>query len=55
MGRPEEVADVAVYLPADEPVFVTGSGVVTDGGLTARWGSALAPDDRILIVVKTLS
>jgi 2-keto-3-deoxy-L-fuconate dehydrogenase len=36
MGRPEEVADCAVYLASDEATFVTGSAVVIDGGLTAR-------------------
>lgn len=36
MGRPEEIADCAVYLAADEASFVTGSAVVIDGGLTAR-------------------
>ncbi|HEV8469919.1 MAG TPA: SDR family oxidoreductase [Candidatus Limnocylindria bacterium] len=36
MGRPEEIADCAVYLAADESGFVTGSAVVIDGGLSAR-------------------
>ena len=36
MGRPDEIADIAVYLAADESAFMTGSGVVIDGGLTAR-------------------
>jgi 2-keto-3-deoxy-L-fuconate dehydrogenase len=36
MGRPDEIADTAVYLAADESSFMTGSGVVIDGGLTAR-------------------
>ena len=35
MGRPEEVADLAVYLAADEAGFMTGSAVVLDGGWTA--------------------
>ncbi|HEV7663672.1 MAG TPA: glucose 1-dehydrogenase [Chloroflexota bacterium] len=36
MGKPEEIADMAVYLASDEAAFMTGSGVVIDGGLTAR-------------------
>ena len=35
MGRPEEVADLAVYLASDEASFMTGSAVVLDGGWTA--------------------
>jgi NAD(P)-dependent dehydrogenase (short-subunit alcohol dehydrogenase family) len=36
MGRPEEIAAAALYLCADDAAFVTGSGLVIDGGLTAR-------------------
>jgi len=36
MGQPAEIANIAVYLASDEAAFVTGSGVVIDGGLTAR-------------------
>ncbi|HEY3064135.1 MAG TPA: glucose 1-dehydrogenase [Chloroflexota bacterium] len=35
MGRPDEVADLAVYLAAEESAFMTGSAVVLDGGWTA--------------------
>lgn len=35
MGRPEEVADLAVYMASDEAGFMTGSAVVLDGGWTA--------------------
>jgi 2-keto-3-deoxy-L-fuconate dehydrogenase len=35
MGRPDEVADLAVYLASDEAGFMTGSAVVIDGGWTA--------------------
>jgi 2-keto-3-deoxy-L-fuconate dehydrogenase len=32
MGRPEEIALMAVYLASDESAFVTGSVMVIDGG-----------------------
>jgi 2-keto-3-deoxy-L-fuconate dehydrogenase len=35
MGRPDEVADLAVYLASEEAGFMTGSAVVIDGGWTA--------------------
>jgi 3(or 17)beta-hydroxysteroid dehydrogenase len=35
-GRPAEVADMCVYLLADESAFVTGAEFVIDGGLTAK-------------------
>jgi NAD(P)-dependent dehydrogenase (short-subunit alcohol dehydrogenase family) len=35
-GRPEEVADVVVFLASDQSRLMTGSVVVADGGLTAQ-------------------
>jgi 3alpha(or 20beta)-hydroxysteroid dehydrogenase len=35
IGTPEEVADAIVYLAGDESVYVTGSELVIDGGVTA--------------------
>lgn len=35
MGRPEEIADLAVYLASDEAGFMTGSELAIDGGWTA--------------------
>jgi NAD(P)-dependent dehydrogenase (short-subunit alcohol dehydrogenase family) len=35
MGRPEEIANLAVYLASEEASFMSGSAVVIDGGWTA--------------------
>ena len=35
MGRPEEIADLVLYLASDEASFVTGSIMTIDGGWTA--------------------
>jgi 2-keto-3-deoxy-L-fuconate dehydrogenase len=34
LGRPEEIAHVAVYLASDESAYMTGSSIVPDGGFT---------------------
>jgi NAD(P)-dependent dehydrogenase (short-subunit alcohol dehydrogenase family) len=31
LGRPEEVANVAVFLAADDSSYVTGTDVIVDG------------------------
>ena len=36
MGRPDEIAPLALYLASDESGFVTGSQYTIDGGWTAR-------------------
>ncbi len=36
MGKPEEVAAVALFLASDDASFVTGSSYVVDGGWTAK-------------------
>lgn len=36
LGTPEEIALAALYLASDDAAFVTGTGLVIDGGLTAR-------------------
>jgi NAD(P)-dependent dehydrogenase (short-subunit alcohol dehydrogenase family) len=35
LGRPEEIANCALFLASDEASFVTGSALVVDGGWTA--------------------
>ncbi len=36
MGRPDEIAPLALYLASVEAAYVTGSQMTIDGGLTAR-------------------
>jgi len=36
LGRPEEIANVALFLASDEAAFLTGSVITPDGGMTAQ-------------------
>jgi NAD(P)-dependent dehydrogenase (short-subunit alcohol dehydrogenase family) len=36
LGRPEEIANVALFLASDDSAFMTATHVVVDGGWTAR-------------------
>jgi glucose 1-dehydrogenase len=38
MGKPEEVAALAVYLASDDAAYVTGSTFVIDGGMMRHSG-----------------
>jgi len=35
MGKPDEIAYLALYLCSDEASFVTGSNYIIDGGITS--------------------
>ena len=41
-GRPEDIANVALFLASDEAAFVTGIVMVADGGLTLQSPEAIA-------------
>lgn len=34
LGRPEEVADAALFLSSPKSSFITGCGLIMDGGMT---------------------
>jgi meso-butanediol dehydrogenase/(S,S)-butanediol dehydrogenase/diacetyl reductase len=39
LGRPEDIANVVMFLASDLASFVTGAAFVADGGQTAKTGS----------------
>jgi glucose 1-dehydrogenase len=39
MGKPEEIASLAVYLASDASAYVTGSTFFIDGGMVRHAGS----------------
>ena len=36
-GKPEEIANVALFLATDAPQFMTGTAIPVDGGILAGW------------------
>jgi NAD(P)-dependent dehydrogenase (short-subunit alcohol dehydrogenase family) len=36
MGRPEEVAALALFLASEDSSFITGAAITIDGGYTAQ-------------------
>lgn len=41
MGRPEEIASLALYLASDEAAFTHGSVFTIDGGWTSVWSAGV--------------
>ena len=48
LGRPEEIANAAVWLASDQASFVTGEALVVDGGLRAQSPLGRIADPRPL-------
>jgi meso-butanediol dehydrogenase / (S,S)-butanediol dehydrogenase / diacetyl reductase len=44
IGRPEEMANVALFLASDEASYLTGATIVADGGVLAGIGSGLSEE-----------
>lgn len=45
LGRPEDIAELAVFLASDAAGFITGQTLIADGGLTAHQPWAAEVDD----------
>ena len=39
IGRPQDIASIAVFLASDDAAFINGTTIVADGGLTASTGT----------------
>jgi meso-butanediol dehydrogenase/(S,S)-butanediol dehydrogenase/diacetyl reductase len=46
LGRPDEIANAAVWLASDQASFVTGHALVVDGGFTSQSPVSRLPDPR---------
>ena len=36
IGKPEDIANVVIFLLSDNSGYITGSEIIVDGGLTAK-------------------
>ena len=36
LGEPEEIANTVLFIASDEAPYITGSGILVDGGYTAQ-------------------
>jgi NAD(P)-dependent dehydrogenase (short-subunit alcohol dehydrogenase family) len=48
LGRPEDVAELAVFLASDRAGFLTGVAISLDGGLSAKLSAPLLTPDDLL-------
>lgn len=42
IGRPDEVANLVLFLASERSSFISGTPYLIDGGLNAQWGESLA-------------
>jgi NAD(P)-dependent dehydrogenase (short-subunit alcohol dehydrogenase family) len=45
LGRPEDIADLVVFLASDESRYITGQSITIDGGMTAHSGQSSQSND----------
>jgi NAD(P)-dependent dehydrogenase (short-subunit alcohol dehydrogenase family) len=48
LGRPEDVAELAMFLASDRAGFLTGVAISLDGGLSARLSAPLLTPEELL-------
>ncbi len=48
LGRPQDVAELAVFLASDRAAFLTGVAISLDGGLSARLSAPLLTPEELL-------